>query len=227
VLLRDISTSRQTEPRFVMRRWSMIVRITCVLLATFMVGCVSAMWFDKIRYDNMAPRLAYQGFSFDRPPNRNWYLRQSEQSHTDVTLRRDFWSPSETHTFYARVSLGGIERQPTTQEEFAELARFGQKAPYEVRTLSYEQHLTTWQNHWCIRFDSVYSVRGAPQAPDRDLTLTLRGYRCLHPAWPKTTLDFAYSERGLPDEIDPKLSEEGEIFLKGVRIDIAPDTPAA
>jgi hypothetical protein len=206
----------------------LIVRIICVLLATVTASCAPAAWFDKIRYDNMAPRLAYQGFSFDRPPNRNWYFLQSEQSHTDVTLRRDFLSPSETHTFYAEVSLGGIERQPKTHEEFAELARSkGQKAPYQVRTVSYEQHLTTWQNQWCIRVESVDSVRGAPQAPDRDLTLILRGYRCLHPAWPKATLDFFYSERGLPDEIDPKLSEEGEDFLKGVRIDIAPNTPAA
>jgi hypothetical protein len=56
--------------------------------------------------------------------------------------------------------------------------------------------------------------------------MIVRGYRCLHPAWPKTTLDFFYSERGLPDEIDPMLSKEGEEFLDGVRIDIAPNTPA-
>jgi len=55
----------------------------------------------------------------------------------------------------------------------------------------------------------------------------LRGYRCLHPAFPKTTLDFFYSERGPPEELDPKLYEEGEQILDGVRIDIAPGTPAS
>jgi hypothetical protein len=34
-------------------------------------------------------------------------------------------------------------------------------------------------------------------------------------------------ERGLPNEIDPKLAKEGEEFLDGVRIDVAPNTPAA
>jgi hypothetical protein len=57
--------------------------------------------------------------------------------------------------------------------------------------------------------------------------MILHGYRCLHPAWPERTLDFYYSERGLPSELDPKLSSEGETFLEGVRIDIAPGTPAA
>jgi hypothetical protein len=56
--------------------------------------------------------------------------------------------------------------------------------------------------------------------------MILRGFRCLHRAWLKVTLDFFYSERGLADEIDPKLWEEGEEFLRGVRIDVAPGTPA-
>lgn len=196
-----------------------------LLLLVVLTGC--AALFDKVRQTDMAPRLSYQSFSFDRPSSWDWYLLRSEEHHTDVTLRRDFWFSSDTHTFYASVGLGGIERQPETHEEFAELARStGQNAPYEVRTVSYEQRLTTRQNQWCIRVESSHVVVGAPPAPDRELTMILRGYRCLHPAWPKTTLDFFYSERGLPHEIDPKLSAEGEEFLSGVRIDIAPNTPA-
>ena len=103
----------------------------------------------------------------------------------------------------------------------------GQEASYEIRTVSYEQHLTTRQNQWCIRIESSHLVIGAPSAPELELTMILRGFRCLHPAWPKATLDFFYSERGLEDEIDPKLWEEGEAFLRGVRIDVAPGTPAA
>ena len=202
-------------------------RILLALPLACLLGCVPATWFNKIDYFHMSPRLEYQGFSFNRPPSIHWYLLQDEQSHTNATLRREIFSFSETHTFYATVALGGIEREPKSHEEFAELARSkGQQAPYDVRTVSYEQTLATWQNQWCIRLDSEYVLKGAPQAPDQELTMILHGYRCLHPAWPKTTLDFFYSERGLPDEIDPKLSEEGEAFLKGVRIDVAPGTPA-
>ena len=191
------------------------------------VGCSAAM-FDKVRYANMSPRLEYQGFSFDRPPNPSWYLLQSEQSYTEAMLRRDFFSTSETHTFFATVGLGELERQPVTHEEFAELARSEkQRAAYEIRPVSYEQRLAMRQNQWCIRFESSYAVVGAPSASDRELTMIMRGYRCLHPAWARATLDFFYSERGLPDEIDPALSAEGEQFLESVRIDVAPDTPAA
>lgn len=204
----------------------MVKRVAFTALMALCTAC--AAWFDKITYFNMAPRLEYQGFSFDRPPNPNWYLLQSEQSHTDVTLRRDFWKPSETHTFYARVALGGLSEQPNSHEEFAELADPGhQKAPYEVHEEARHTELTTKQGQWCIRYESTDVVRGAPVAPDRELVMVVRGFRCLHPAFPRTTLDFFYSERGLREEIDPKLWEESKAFLRGVRIDVAPGTPAA
>jgi hypothetical protein len=57
--------------------------------------------------------------------------------------------------------------------------------------------------------------------------MTVAGFRCLHPKWPKVALEFFYSERGLPNELDPKLAEEGEEFLKGVSIDVGPGTPAS
>lgn len=202
-------------------------RLLFALPLASLIGCVPATWFNKIDSFHMSPRLEYQGFSFDRPPGIHWYLLQDEQSHTSATLRREIFSLSDTHTLYATIALGSIGREPESHEEFAELARSnGQQAPYDVRTVSYHQTLVTWQNQWCIRVESEHIATGAPQAPDRELTMILRGYRCLHPAWPKTTLDFFYSERGLADEIDPKLSEEGEAFLKGVRIDVAPGTPA-
>jgi hypothetical protein len=200
-----------------------LTRIGCALLPTLLVACAP---FGRIGYTEMSPRLDYQGFSFERPPNAHWFLLQREESYTSVTLRREL--ASSTHSFYANVSLGGIERQPATHEEFAELARSkGQRAPYPVQTERYEQELTTRQNQWCIRLESTNVVLGAPPAPDQELTMIVRGYRCLHPAWPKVTLDFFYSERGLATEIDPELAEEGETFLEGVRIDVAPSTPAS
>ena len=100
----------------------MLARRSLVLLVlAFIAGC--AALFDEVRQPDMAPRLTYQGFSFDRPSSWDWYLLRSEEDYTDVTIRRHFWLPSETHTFYARVSLGGIARQPQSHEEFAESSR--------------------------------------------------------------------------------------------------------
>ena len=194
-------------------------------LALGLSGC-AALYGEKITHFEMAPRMEYQGFSFNRPESPEWYILRSDQDYTHVTLRRDL--PSQTHSFYAMVSLGGIEKQPSSHEEFAEMARSkGQQAAYETHDISLDHELVTIQNQWCIRVETRSLHRGAPVAPLQDLELIVRGFRCLHPAWPKTTLDFFYSERGKPEELDFELSREGEIFLRGVRIDIAPETPAS
>jgi len=183
---------------------------------------------DTIDYFQMAPRLEYQGFSFDRPPNAMWYIRREEETPAAVLLRRNFEKPSATHSFWARVALERLAAQPASHEEFAKLADPPvQKADYSVREQSRRVELTTWQSQWCIRFETVDLVHGAPVDPNADLVLTLRGYRCLHPAFPKVMLSFYYSERGQQSELDPALSDEGEAFLRGVRIDVAPHTPAS
>lgn|GEM_PF-1650143 len=197
------------------------------LLAIAGIATSCASWFDEIGYFDMAPRLAYQGFSFDRPPNPFWYLRQSEETHTSVTLRRHLPVPSATHTFYARVALASLPSEPTSHAEFAEMAAPGaQEAPYEVRETSRRTELATRQGQWCIRYETEHRVRGAPAAPDRELVLLVRGERCLHPGFPRAVLDLHYSERGLPEELDSRLHEEGEAFLRGVRMDVAPGGPA-
>jgi len=202
------------------------MRRTLVLIfITVLSGCASTVG-ERITRFEMAPRLDYQGFSFKRPPNSKWYMLRSEQSHTDVTLRREIESP--THSFYAIVALSQLPRQPSSHKEFAELAKSkGQNAPYVTHDVSLENKMVMIQSQWCIRVESVSVQLGAPPAPDQELQLVVRGFRCLHPAWPKTSLDFFYSERGLPGEIDPELSEEGEVFLEGVSIDISPETPAS
>ncbi|MGH7786560.1 MAG: hypothetical protein ACRERC_06810 [Candidatus Binatia bacterium] len=201
------------------------LRFFLILLALVPGGCAL---LNRVPYSGMSPRLAYQGFSFERPPNSHWYLLRNEESHTDVTLRRE--TDSKTHSLYARVALASIARQPESHEDFAALLEAEdepRRATYEVRELSDEQSRATIQNQWCIRFDRLAVVSGAPVAPNDELRLIVRGYRCLHPAFPKTTLDFFYSERGLPSEFNSTRSEEGETFLRGVRIDVAPGTPAA
>lgn len=91
------------------------------LLGAALAGCAPATigWFD------MAPRLEFHGFSFDRPPNPHWYVRRSEATPTHVLVRREPTQPSDTHGFHASVGLGELDAQPQTHEEFGELALDG------------------------------------------------------------------------------------------------------
>jgi hypothetical protein len=200
-------------------------RIASIFVAALLFACTSFLEVDSLE---MAPRLEYEGFSFERPPYR-WYLHRDESNLTGVTLRRRLVSPEHTHTFFARVSLGRLTVQPTSHEDFATFAAFKlghmTKAPYFTEETSRRTELATRQDQWCIRFETTSRARGAPPAPSAELIMTMRGYRCLHPALSRTTLDFYYSERGLAEELDPALSEEGEAFLDGVRIDADPDLP--
>ena len=202
------------------------MRLIILSLVALVSTSCAALIGERITHFEMASRLEYQGFSFDRPPHSKWYMLRSEQTHTDVTLRRE--TSSDTHSFYAIVALAKLDREPNSHEDFVDLAGSkGQKAPYPTRNEQVQNSPVLIQNQWCVRVDSTSVQVGAPVAPNQELRLVVRGFRCLHPAWPQTTLDFFYSERGVEDEFDPSLSDEGETFLKGVRIDVAPGTPAA
>ncbi|HEY2774696.1 MAG TPA: hypothetical protein VGK20_11680 [Candidatus Binatia bacterium] len=209
------------------RRRRRLPHLRCSIALAASLACACSVTAGEIHRGDMPPRSSYLGFSFARPVSWEWYLLRSDEHDDDVMLRRHLHPESDTHSFFARVSLGHLDRQPASASEFAEMARAtSQDAPYQVQLVSYEQHPAPRQEQWCIRFDSSYLVRGSPVAPHEDLTMILRGYRCLHPKWPRTTLDFFYSERGPASEIDPGLSREGEAFLDGVRIDMATDMPA-
>ena len=210
-----------------MQRRVLVKPFALVFTLSSLVACAHSGFLDKVPQHRMGRRLEYQGFSFDRPSNLNWYLLKSESSHTKVLLRRHIWMAKDTHTFYALVKIGGIDSQPSSHAAFAEMAKYEEQyADYSIELENYQQSPTTRQNQWCIRFESSYKITHHPQFPEDELRMILRGYRCLHPAWPNRTLDFFYSERGLPDEIDPKLSSEGEAFLERVRIDVGPGSAA-
>jgi hypothetical protein len=201
-----------------------MARLALVALLAALCGCVSAS--DRVDYFHMEPRLRYPSFSFDRPPGPLWYLRRSEQSQDRATLRRDIPKGSRTHSFFAYIALGRLAAQPASPEEFAKLADPPkQRAPYQTREVARHVEPATKQGQWCIRYETEDSVLGAPVAPETELVLTLRGFRCLHPAFPDAVLTFYYSERGTRDELDPELSEEGEKFLGGVRFEV-PGAPA-
>jgi len=195
------------------------LRLLALALLPAALACGGMAGFDRVERRHMGSRLAFAGFSFAPPPGPQWYLLQSEQTHASALLRRD-GAPA----FHARVSLGWLPSQPGSHAGFGELAR-AERAPTRdaLRTAAYEQALATRQGLWCIRFAGRYRLVGAV---GDDRTLVERGYRCLHPAWAETSLDFSYVQIGRSERLDPALSAGGEAFLRGVRIEFGPEQPA-
>jgi hypothetical protein len=204
----------------------LLIFFLCSLLASCatLSGITGGAIGSQILWNQMMPVMGFRGFSVEKPSNILWYIRRGEQSPSQVIFRRP--TGSDTHTVYVQVALGGLERCPTSHEDFAELARSqGQFAPYEVEETRRDHEMVTIQNQWCIRIETDAITRGAPNSPDQELALVIRGYRCLHPSWRRTTVDFFYSERGLPEEIEESYQAQGESILGGVRMDSAPYTP--
>lgn len=176
----------------------------------------------RVYTPEMPARFAFDHFSVARPANPAWFLPRAEGLDKALVLQREL--PSPTHTFYAVAAMGKIGERPSSHKHFARLVASRRRAPHEAVELSLVEQQVTLQGQWCVRRDSVSQVQRSEKEPE--LRMIVNGYRCQHPSSPLSTVDFFYSERGLPSEIDPALAAEGEKFLEGVRIDVARDKAA-
>ena len=190
-------------------------------MLTGVVACASLI--PRTKYDEMPERFVYADFTVDRPPNASWFAYDAEVEPADcwnpglmrckVIFRRDL--ESSTHSFYAIVALSMLPRQPSSHQDFAELARVDRDPHWDQSmNLSYEHELVTIQGQWCIRLEHLNEL----ERRGRRHHLSVRGFSCLHPRRERVRIEFIYSERGLPEEFDPALETEGEQFLRGVRI---------
>ena len=68
----------------------------------------------------------------------------------------------------------------------------------------------------CIKYDYNIEDTGVPSAPGSPFILTMHGYRCVHPKWPRYLIDVGYSERYLNGEQPFPLEAEVAPFLKSL-----------
>lgn len=204
---------RSTNPRIPLRT-------TLGLLALAVAACTPVK--DRTTCDEMAPRMNREGFSFAKPSSPRWFLLHSEDRPDDITLRWDLHSP--THTFFMHAGYSELEREPKSHEEFAELVRPRSKPANEGKEVTRAEDRVTIDGHWCVRIETVDWVQRKDLLPA--LKLAMRGYRCLHPYFPRRTLDWSYTEEGLASEFSPILQKDGDQFLAGVRIERATREPS-
>jgi hypothetical protein len=172
----------------------------------------------------MASRLQYRGFSLPRPENSYWHAIVSEQTHTHAIFRRVL--SGRTHTAFVSVDLNSMPRPATSPDDFAELVRQDQIQNTNRFVLeSYQHHPTTIQGQWAIEFEVTIRDSGAANSPGQPLTLRTSGYVVRHPTFPDGIVVIRFSERGMPQEFDPKVEAEAKNIIQGVRLESSPGHP--
>jgi hypothetical protein len=174
----------------------------------------------------MSKRLQYRGFSLTRPSHTGWSVRVSEQAPTHAIVRCHF--PGRTHSAYVTADLRSLPRAATSSADFAELCRqdhFHDTNRFTV--VSYQQHPVTIQGQWAIAFELMVRDSGAPNSPNQPLTMLESGFVINHPTFPNSAVLMMYSERGLPEELDPNAQADGKDILRGIRLESEPGKPVS
>ncbi len=164
----------------------------------------------------------YRGFSVHPPTSSGWTVRVSEQSPLRATYRLTL--PSKTHTFLASASLIQIDTKLPVEEA---LVPGGVANPGRTQVLESSHQADTTRMTTCIRYSIHIRDTGAPNSPDAALEMVDRGFVCAHPTMPGLAVRASFSERGLPQELDPSLWAGLEEFLRDIQIESAPGVPAA
>lgn len=200
-----------------------------ILACLSLVGCATAPGYMGPNDVPASPllmskRLQYRGFSVIPPNHPGWFVKVSEQTPAHAIIRCRF--PSRTHSAYVTANLGSLPRAATSPDDFAELCRqdhFHDTNRFTV--VSYQQHPVTIQGQWAIAFELTVRDSDAPNSPGQPLTMIESGFVINHPAFPNSVVLMMYSERGLPEELDPHVQADGKDILQGIRLESEPGKP--
>lgn len=168
-----------------------------------------------------AARHQYHGFSVAPPRGPNWRVRVSEQSSDAAIYRQEL--ASETHTFVASVKLIRLEENVPFEESGVP---HGLSDPARYTVLENTHQPDGSRKTQCIRYSVRLLDKAAPNSPNAPLLFVDKGLVCAHPTIPGVAVRASFSERGLPQESDPRLWDALEAFLQGVQLESAPGVPA-
>jgi hypothetical protein len=200
-----------------------------IVASLFLAGCVISPDYigpDEVSAtpDHMPERLQYRGFSLARPEHPGWFVKVSEQSHTHAIIRCKL--PGPTHTAFVSVNLGALPRAASSREDFAELAREDHiKDTNRFAIISYQQTEVMIQGQWAIKYEIRIRDSATTNSPDRPLIMLESGFVVNQPTFTNGVLRFFYSERGLPEELNPVIEADGKSIISGVRLESEPGKP--
>ena len=207
-------------------------------------GCIPSRSVQRVEKPISDPvkRYEFPGFSVLPPQGARWFVSPASpaeplpetnllltpQSTLLVFARRPEQpitkDPRSIHRAVLRVSTRDLGERPvkTLQEYLAyEQSRTSELAGAQVtpgfRLLSSRFEIDGSLQS-CLRFEQVGEDTGVAEFPGVPFVARIRGYRCLHPRWPRYVVAVAYSERYLSG-VDPlRIDAEIEPALRSVRL---------
>lgn len=201
---------------------------TGMVLLFVVAACASAPGYfgpDRIPTRESEERHQYQGFAAYPPRGDAWWLRVREQTPGKAIYRREV--PGRTHSALCAADLSILPREPTDSEDLAEMVRpTPPDDPERFELLQYSHELVSRQGERCVRFRQVAVDRNAPNSPEQPLHLRDIGWICTHPSVDKGVLRAVFSERGLPEELEPGLEAEAPRCLEAFELEASPGVPA-
>lgn len=201
----------------------MKVKNASLLITVALLALNACAGPDIVPVSRMADVLSYRGFGVNRPTDRRWYMRQSEQ--LPVLASFNMAPLSSTHSFHAVVKLVQLSKHPQTDAEFKSLLDAElQKHSERFQPILYRSELTRIQGQWAIRYENR-AIDRAPRGLPGPLVMTTIGWVALHPNWQRTVVQAYYSERGTQAEVNGTMDRVGQSLLQGVALHSAPYVP--
>jgi len=189
--------------------------VICILL--LLCSCPSPI--KHIKDSSIPFQRPY--YSVLPPQGDNWYYVQGDQAgQFDISFAKK--TESQTHTIAGLISEIHAFVKFDTPEEFFKFIRKNKEMnmdPRRFNVIDYEIVPDDKFGDYSIRYHAIAEDHKASNRRYNDfLALHIYGYTFIHPNFDNIIIDISYSERGLPEEIDPNFNAEAENFINGINL---------
>ena len=156
------------------------------------------------------------GYEILPPPGDNWF--EMTRDRHNLYFGKRIISP--THSLIAMALSVALEESFKTPESFRlHVARqLSEKSNDRRNTIiAMAVQAAPLDGAFCVRYQTRGVDRRAPNAKGDILIAETVGLSCLHGDG-KLLIDASYTERGRTDEIGGLLQDEGEAFIRGLKL---------
>ena len=150
------------------------------------------------------------------PPGGNWF--EMKRDRHNLYFGKRIISP--THSLIAMALSVPLEESFKTPESFRlHIVRQLSEKSTDRRnaTTAMAVQAAPLDGAYCVRYQTRGEDRRAPNAKGDILIAETVGLSCLHGNG-KVVIDASYTERGRADEVGGLLQDEGEAFIRGLKL---------